>query len=217
MRNLEGLVFGYLTAVKQAGRDRFGRIKWECLCRCGKTSTVQSGNLISGTTKSCGCKLNELSCNFKDERGRRYGKLIVGELIRKDSKSYYKCLCDCGREKIVWSSYLRTGKVKSCGCLNRSTGDRNISKRGSRHKKWAIKILEINGRMCEKCGETKKKLHAHHVDSYARNPSKRYRIDNGIPLCFECHKKYHSLYGIEAKRKDFHEWIGAPYDDFLSD
>lgn len=225
-RDLTGQIFGDLTVIKKSGKDKFNRFKWECLCMCGKTSIVQSGNLVSGVTKSCGCRINRQSHNFKDERNKRYGKLTVGELIRKDSKSYYKCLCDCGKEKIVWSSYLRTGKVKSCGCLVKSIEhdhkvsedfDSKVSKRGNRHKRWSKKILEVNDHRCDKCGETEKKLNAHHLDSYAKNPSKRYRIDNGIPLCIDCHKEYHSKYGKIALRKDYHDWIGAPYDDFLSD
>lgn len=28
---------------------------WLCVCDCGKTTTVQANNLLSGNTKSCGC------------------------------------------------------------------------------------------------------------------------------------------------------------------
>lgn len=217
IRDLSGQIFEDLTAIRPHGKDKFGRFKWECLCKCGKTTVVQSGNLISKTTKSCGCRLNKRSSNFKNEINKKYGNLFVIELIKKDNKTYYECLCDCGEKKIVWSQHLRSGKVKSCGCLKKSIKNDKITKRSNKHKKWAKKILEINGNRCDKCMSKEKKLNAHHLDSYAKNPDKRYRIDNGIPLCVDCHKKYHSLYGKIAKRKDYHEWIGAPYDDFLSD
>lgn len=49
----------------------------------------------------------------------RYGLLTVLEnKIKKegDKNCYSKCLCDCGKEKIIRTNNLRTGRIKSCGC-----------------------------------------------------------------------------------------------------
>ena len=32
---------------------------------------------------------------------------------------YWECLCECGNKTIVSASYLRNGKIKSCGCLRK--------------------------------------------------------------------------------------------------
>ena len=53
--DIKGKKYGRLTVVKDAGRDRFGQIIWECLCECGNTCTVKGADLRSGNTKSCGC------------------------------------------------------------------------------------------------------------------------------------------------------------------
>ena len=49
--------------------------------------------------------------------GQRFGKLIViGEPINTKGNSYSLCKCDCGDEKIIRNSRLKSGKTKSCGC-----------------------------------------------------------------------------------------------------
>lgn len=52
---LAGKRFGRLVAVKDTGRRKQGQSVWLCLCDCGQISEVQSSNLRSGNTRSCGC------------------------------------------------------------------------------------------------------------------------------------------------------------------
>lgn len=37
----------------------------------------------------------------------------------KDGGTYWLCKCTCGNEKIVRAKELKTGDIKSCGCLNK--------------------------------------------------------------------------------------------------
>lgn len=56
IRNLKGKRFGKLFAVRNLEqRGASGSVLWECRCDCGNTVVVQSGSLISGNTRSCGC------------------------------------------------------------------------------------------------------------------------------------------------------------------
>lgn len=41
---------------------------------------------------------------------------------------YYICKCDCGNIKSVRSDLLRSGRTKSCGCLNREMSSERFSK-----------------------------------------------------------------------------------------
>jgi len=50
-----GQVFGKLTVIEQAGRDRLKKVLWRCKCECGNESIVVSGSLVTGNTISCGC------------------------------------------------------------------------------------------------------------------------------------------------------------------
>lgn len=54
-RDLTGMKFGKLTALKVVGRSKAGKLMWLCKCECGKTSVVASCSLVQGQTKSCGC------------------------------------------------------------------------------------------------------------------------------------------------------------------
>lgn len=56
-----GQVFGKLTVVEQAGRDKLKKVLWRCKCECGNETVVISGSLVTGNTTSCGCAIP----NFK--------------------------------------------------------------------------------------------------------------------------------------------------------
>jgi hypothetical protein len=50
--------------------------------------------------------------------GQRFGKLVVIESAGSHNrKTWWKCKCDCGNEKIVDTGSLRSGNTKSCGCM----------------------------------------------------------------------------------------------------
>jgi len=51
--DLSGKRFGRCTVVRRV--PTAGRVLWECLCDCGGVSEVDSQNLRSGHTTSCGC------------------------------------------------------------------------------------------------------------------------------------------------------------------
>jgi hypothetical protein len=54
--------------------------------------------------------------------GDRFGRLVVVEEAdyRRGSRGYL-CRCDCGQMTLVASQNLRSGQVRSCGCLRRKT------------------------------------------------------------------------------------------------
>ena len=52
--NVAGMRFGRLLVQSRAGMCN-GRSFWNCLCDCGKTTTVTGKHLKNGGTKSCGC------------------------------------------------------------------------------------------------------------------------------------------------------------------
>lgn len=52
---LRGMKFGKLHVIKQAGRNKHGRITWTCQCDCGRAHVVEGSLLKAGSVKSCGC------------------------------------------------------------------------------------------------------------------------------------------------------------------
>ena len=64
-----------------------------------------------------------------DLTGQRFGRLIAIEFVcRKKSYSFWKCICDCGNEKIIASTALRSGGTRSCGCLCKEVVHNSVSK-----------------------------------------------------------------------------------------
>lgn len=50
--------------------------------------------------------------------GEHFGRLkVVGMSHKRNRKSYWKCMCNCGNESTVEGYNLTSGKTKSCGCL----------------------------------------------------------------------------------------------------
>lgn len=62
-KDFTGQRFGRLTVLREAGKDNFGQILWECECSCkDKNRIIVPGyRLFWGHTKSCGCLQKESS------------------------------------------------------------------------------------------------------------------------------------------------------------
>lgn len=190
--DLTGVRFGKLTVVCDSGRDKHGRVMWECLCDCGDQIKAQSGNLRNGNTTSCGCNKNKPSKRRLDLTGLRVGRLeVVKHSHVKSSISYWECLCDCGNECVVTTSRLSRSKTKSCGCLqaeNRFAVNKPLGP-----AKWARTVKSIQP-CCAKCDSTNE-LHAHHILPESKYPSLKRDYSNGITLCKNCHFEFHNIYG----------------------
>lgn len=57
-RDLHGQRFDRLVVIEEAPRKGYARF-WRCQCDCGQVTVTSQGNLTSGATASCGCKLRE--------------------------------------------------------------------------------------------------------------------------------------------------------------
>lgn len=127
--DLTGQQFGYLTVLcldesKIKNDNSRNSRYWKCQCQCGNIISVSTNHLNSGHTKSCGCYNKERirQTQLINEVGNRYGHLTVLEYygVNADNKTLWRCICDCGNEKITTGKSLRAGFCKSCGCLKSS-------------------------------------------------------------------------------------------------
>ena len=69
---LSGKIFGRLLVMKESGHTKCGKVKWLCRCSCGRKTTVNSGHLKSGHTRSCGCLSIETTTTRNTKHGNRY-------------------------------------------------------------------------------------------------------------------------------------------------
>lgn len=115
--------FGHLTALYFSGYTPSKRIKWHCICDCGKEIDVLKESLISGHTTSCGChnvsKGEEKIEIWLNDRNIEY----IVEKIFKD------CINPKTKQKLRFDFYLPKynccieydGKQHFCACGGWST------------------------------------------------------------------------------------------------
>jgi len=81
-----------------------------------------------------------------DLTGRKFRLLMVIKYVGRDKNrnSLWLCHCECGKETITCSAYLKNGDTKSCGCLNsKTTVARNTTHNlygTPEHRNWTAMI-----------------------------------------------------------------------------
>lgn len=73
--------FGRLTAIELCSERKNGERQWLCKCDCGSYCKVITGNLNSGSTRSCGCLLKESGIKNATLLNKKPGR-------NKDKKKY---------------------------------------------------------------------------------------------------------------------------------
>ena len=169
-----------------------------------------------------------------DLTGQRFGKLVVlGDSGERGSGGsvMWDCICDCGKTTYASSDNLRRGMTKSCGCLR---VEYMKTKKGSDHPKynpnltdeerlknrnrmsdgdfrtWANLIKERDNYTCQICAKHGVNLNAHHLNAWKSFPEQRFDLDNGVTLCTDCHKEFHSQYGYgDNTREQFNEYAAS--------
>lgn len=58
---------------------------------------------------------------LQDLVGQQFGRLTVVERRGEVGTTYWTCRCECGGSATVRAGNLKSGQVKSCGCLHRDT------------------------------------------------------------------------------------------------
>jgi len=126
---LTGETFGRLTVIERGQNNKQGTAQWVCQCTCGNTKLALGSSLRHGSTQSCGCLFKETLRRHENLAGLQFGRLTViertAELV---GARRWRCLCECGVETIVYTSGLKNGKSRSCGCLLSDTASATFTK-----------------------------------------------------------------------------------------
>lgn len=83
--DLSGQKFGRLMVISVAEHKR--RLKYNCVCDCGKNVVVKAYHLTSGKTKSCGCLKVDLEKKRNGKNHPRYNPDISDEERRQKRKT----------------------------------------------------------------------------------------------------------------------------------
>lgn len=133
--------------------------------------------------------------NQDDLRFRRFGHWTAVEMIdvRYDNgrkRRSWRCVCDCGTERIIPQDNLTRGKTKSCGCERGSS----IAYKKTKHSECDSRLYSIWTGMKERCYNPG-------IESFANYGAL------GISVCEEWAKDY----------KCFRDWAYANgYEDSLT-
>lgn len=105
-----------------------------------------------------------------DMKGMKFGRLTVIEIAGRDASNNitWRCLCDCGNEKVVPGIYLRVGDTKSCGCLHKEI----VKRRMSTHGKSKTRLYKVWAGIKSRCNNAL-------TDNY------KYYGEKGISICDE--------------------------------
>lgn len=115
-----GKKYGRLTVLSEI-KNLSDRPRLECLCDCGKKKIIRKYDILYGNVKSCGCFAKEIQ-KYKTNSGIdlmigcRFGRLKIIDKALKNNKPAWKCICYCGKEKIVTTNNLINASTRSCGC-----------------------------------------------------------------------------------------------------
>ncbi len=114
----------YLVVLGQSKNSKLPNA-FDFQCDCGNIFSDTPSRIFDGHRKTCG-KCNILyspKIKNSEERksmiGKKYNMLTVVDFVQKpnSSKWYAKCICDCGNKKLSLPYQIKSGAVKSCGCL----------------------------------------------------------------------------------------------------
>ena len=98
--------------------------------------------------------------NKKELIGKRFGRLVildVYENVRDKNSHGYKCLCkcDCGKTTEKWEYHLKSGAVKSCGCLHSEITEKNNKGRTTINVTENKKAYFMWKDMIKRCSDSK--------------------------------------------------------------
>ena len=97
------------TVLEQVTKESY-----VCRCDCGREIIMPKSNLLAATPRDCGCRTGSSPAPLKP--GEVFGLLTVIEQV---NKSDYRCRCKCGNEITIAKHLLKSGYVRSCGCMRR--------------------------------------------------------------------------------------------------
>lgn len=136
--------FGSLVVVGSAEKTSRER-RWHVRCSCGELTFRDTGPLVSGSAKDCGCSRREThdtlgrmkSTHVNLPIGMQFGRLTVLGNETTNGKNYsVSCRCDCGVEVRCRVDGLTAGKKLQCGAHPRVLTDEQkavISRRSKSH------------------------------------------------------------------------------------
>lgn len=163
--DITGQMFGRYLVLEEDGRDKYSKIMYKCLCACGNVRRVNSNNLRSGNSTSCGCLRNE-----------KVSKINKGKTLSKEIRIKMSMAKQNITNEEYWDGF--------------TTPEHTKIRQSPKYAQWRLSVYERNNFTCQMCGDDKGgNLQAHHIATFGNNKKLIFTLWNGITLCKECHEK----------------------------
>lgn len=75
---------------------------------------------------------------------KRFGRLVIKNVVKENSFDYFICKCDCGKTIKIRAFNVLSGSTQSCGCFRKEICKENAKKMGIANRK------EMYCRICGK-------------------------------------------------------------------
>lgn len=147
--------FTRLTAICRTDNNTYEPM-WKCQCDCGKIKIVRARNLLSGTTKSCGCLQKEIVKNANTTHGKSNTRLfnIWQNIKRRCYNKNYKYYSYYGGKGIImceeWKNSFQAfyewsikNDYSDTLTIDRINSDKNYEPSNCR---WVNRLVQQNNR-----------------------------------------------------------------------
>lgn len=199
--------------------------KLSYVCNCGNESEISFDKFRSGQ-RCRGCKFTRGAAKqrYTIEYLKQFFANNGCELLTDDyenNKDKLKYRCSCGNEAFISFAKFQAGqRCRKCARrkiseknrkenaknwdINRTDADRIRDRRYPEYYEWRRQVFERDNYTCQVCGLRGATLNAHHIQGFAEHESLRTDVNNGVTLCVDCHKTYHSE--IEHNKASLAGW-----------
>jgi len=194
----------YVSGIGETmiGELNHNYIRVDCTCaECEKTFKRRPSEIRGETFCSNDCRLNALRRGDISLKVRRISincfncqrSIDRTESKLNKSKAHY-CSTKC--KDIHFAKTFRSGENAYNYSQDKSLEDRMKERNYPEYRVWRTSVYARDNYTCVVCKDSKGgNLIAHHLFSYAKNPTLRTEISNGITLCVKCHSEFHGHYG----------------------
>jgi hypothetical protein len=143
---------------------------------------------------------------FIDLAGKRFERIIVVQKtnMKVGTHIVWRCICDCGKEILISSDCLRSGRTKSCGCLGISIRREIATKHGCSTRYKKTREYSTWSSMIQRCTNQKHKSYKNYGG-------------RGIKICDEWRNSFSNFLAYLKSNNMFPRPIGFSIDRINND
>lgn len=190
--------------------------------KCGYIWRIRPEQFLRGRRcPRCAGNIKKTSSQFKKEVFNLVGKEYSVLGVYKGAKSkillrHNSEMCNYNEFEMTPTAFLKGHRCPACYLISiRGAGHPNYNPNltdEDRKKRdymrgliriWCKRVFKKDNYTCLVCGRRGKgELNAHHLNSWNKYEKERFKVNNGVALCSECHTAFHKIYGYGNNTKE---------------